>query len=72
VAKIDTGKSDIFASYPMLQLFMEPSFPNTTSGAKALHIYIGAGVGSFISLIILVVLWVRRRSVENGLVNPSL
>jgi uncharacterized protein involved in exopolysaccharide biosynthesis len=60
VAKIDTGKSDIFASYPMMQLFMEPTLPEKTSGAKKEHIYIGAIFGTILTAISLVLLWVRR------------
>ncbi len=61
VAKIDTGKSDIFASYPMIQLFMPPTLPETVSGAKPLHVYLGAISGSLLSILILIILWIRRR-----------
>ena len=70
VAKIDTGKSDIFASYPMLQLFMEPTLPKTISGARPLHIYFGSTFGSMMSLVILAILWIRRRKIDNSL-NPN-
>jgi len=53
----------------MLQLFMEPTLPTTTSGAKALHVYIGAVIGSLISIVILIILWFRRRNIDNQLMN---
>lgn len=61
VAKIDTGKSDIFASYPMLQMMMEPTLPRKMSGARPQHIYLGASIGSLMSLVILMALWLRRK-----------
>ena len=64
MAKIDTGKSDIFASYPMLQLFMEPNLPQSTSGAKPLHVYLGGMLGTAITTIVLITLWVRRRQID--------
>lgn len=66
VAKIDTGKSDIFASYPMLQLFMEPTLPQEISGAKPLHVYLGGVVGSLMSCVILIILWIRRKQQARG------
>ncbi len=69
VAKIDTGKSDIFASYPMLQLFMEPTLPKKISGARPLHIYLGGFFGSALSVLILIILWIRRLNIDNSLQN---
>lgn len=61
VAKIDTGKSDLFASYPMLQMMMEPTMPKKRSGARPEHILLGAGFGTVMTIVILTLLWFRRR-----------
>lgn len=61
VAKVDTGKSDIFASYPMLQMMMPPTMPEKTSGAQPWHIYLGSAFGSFMTLVTLSILWFRRK-----------
>ena len=64
VAKIDTGKSDIFASYPMLQMMMEPTLPQKMSGARPQHVYLGGAFGTLMTIIILTLLWLRRRQVQ--------
>ena len=64
VAKIDTGKSDIFASYPMLQMMMEPTLPQKMSGARPQHVHLGGAFGTVMTIIILTLLWLRRRQIQ--------
>ncbi len=64
MAKIDTGKSDIFASYPMMQIMMEPTLPSKRSGAQPLHVIVGGVFGSLLSIVILTLLWFRRKNIE--------
>lgn len=58
LARTDTGKSDIYASYPLVQVLEDPSFPNSPSSPKRL-LAIAAGVAGCLCLLMALVLaWV--------------
>ncbi len=61
VSKIDTGKTDIYASYPLLQVFMDATLPYKRSGPQPWHIFIGAFIGCFFVALGLLVLWLQRK-----------
>jgi uncharacterized protein involved in exopolysaccharide biosynthesis len=60
LAKLDLGKSDIFASYPIAQLVSEPTLPDTVSSPKPLYVFLGAGVSSLLISTGLILLWWRK------------
>lgn len=62
VSKIDTGKTDIYASYPLVQIFMDATLPYKRSGPQPLHIIIGAVLGCFLVALGLLVLWLQRKT----------
>ncbi len=61
VSKIDTGKTDIYASYPLLQVFMDASLPYKRSGPQPLHIILGAIAGCILVALALLILWLQRK-----------
>jgi uncharacterized protein involved in exopolysaccharide biosynthesis len=64
VGKLEAGKSDIFASYPVVQLLMAPSIPANPSSPK-LVIAIGAGgAGCFFITLAIIILWQRRYLIQ--------
>jgi uncharacterized protein involved in exopolysaccharide biosynthesis len=68
VAKLDLGKSDIFGSYPPVQLLTEPSLPDSPSSPKTTLVLLGAGVGSVFFTLGLITLWLyqeRRNQFNN-------
>lgn len=62
VSKIDTGKTDIYASYPLLQVFMDASLPYKRSGPQPLHIILGAIAGCILAALALLILWLQRKN----------
>lgn len=60
LARVDTTKSDIFASYPLIQVLADASLPKEPTSPREL-IAIAAGiVASFMVLVGLGLAWVRR------------
>jgi len=64
LAKTDLSKSDIFSSYPLVQLIEEPSLPEKPTAPKVKLAYAGAGMGSVFVSTGLTVLWWRKRLLE--------
>lgn len=60
LAKIDTGKIDLFASYPMVQLLESPTLPERWSSPNTLLVLVGAVFGSLFICIGLGLLWIRH------------
>jgi len=58
--KLDLGKADIFASYPMTQLLVEPTVPEKPQRLQKLFVLLGAAVASILLLLALVVFWYRK------------
>lgn len=59
--KLDIGKSNVFGSYPLIQITVEPSLPDTPSEPKKSYVVIGGTIGSVFLTIGLVLLWLRDR-----------
>jgi uncharacterized protein involved in exopolysaccharide biosynthesis len=60
LAKMDIGKSDAFASYPLLQMLSEPTLPESPDKLKKVLALGGAAIGSLFCLIALGLLWIRK------------
>ena len=64
LARTDTNKADIYASYPLVQVLEDASLPSEPSSPKKL-IAIAAGIGATFCLIIAMTLaWVRRPLID--------
>ena len=59
LARIDTGKSDLFVSYPLIQTIVAPTLPAVADGRPRLFVIAGAAGASLCYLIGLVLLWYR-------------
>lgn len=60
MARMETTKSDVYASYPLVQVLEDASLPRTPSSPNRI-VAIAAGIGaSMMFLITLVLAWVRR------------
>ncbi len=65
LTRLDIGKSNIFGSYPLIQVIAKPSLPDSPTSPKKSYIYLGAGFGSVFSTVGLILLWLRdRRSLK--------
>ncbi len=60
LARQDIGKSDRFASYPMVQLLAEPSLPNAPKKMKKVIALAGGAVANLTILLGLGLLWIRK------------
>ena len=60
LAKQDLGKSDVFASYPMVQLLVPPRLPEEPEKLARIFAIAGALVGSMFILLSLAILWKRN------------
>jgi uncharacterized protein involved in exopolysaccharide biosynthesis len=72
VAKLDLGKSEIFAAYPLAQLVSEPSLPQEASAPRRSLVFLGSLMGSLFCSAGLGLLWWRKRLlglVQSGAAN---
>ncbi len=69
LARIDTGKSDIYASYPLIQMLTEPSVPQKPTTPNPLYVYLGAGIATFLNLFAILILWIRKPWLHKTLLN---
>lgn len=71
LARIDTTKADIYASYPLVQVLADASLPAKPTSPKPL-IAIAAGIAAtFMILMGLVLAWVRRPLIDKLLTRPA-
>ncbi|MEM9147413.1 MAG: hypothetical protein AAGC57_14575 [Pseudomonadota bacterium] len=64
LARTDTGRADIYASYPLVQILEDPSLPEAPSSPKRL-LAVAAGVGASLCLAVALLLaWVRRPIID--------
>lgn len=60
LAKLDIGKSDVYSSYPLLQMLSHPSLPEKPDQLKKVLALGGAAGGTLFCLIALGLLWIRK------------
>jgi uncharacterized protein involved in exopolysaccharide biosynthesis len=60
LARVDTNKSDPFASYPLVQILEAPSLPSTKASPKPVFAIAGAFAASFLLLTGFMLLWLRQ------------
>ncbi|MCC4834791.1 exopolysaccharide biosynthesis protein [Shewanella sp. 10N.7] len=71
MAKMDVGKSDIYTAYPMLQLLSAPSLPSSPDKLAVILIAFGGLCASFMSLVGLCILWIRKPLLRKMLTKKS-
>ncbi len=63
-ARLEAGKADIFASYPVLQMLTTPSYPNEHSSPSHIIAAIAALLGFFFITLGLFILWQRNKLIR--------
>lgn len=71
LARIDTGKSDLYVSYPLLQMLSEPTLPVKPSSPHTLFVLAGMIVATLFTCIGLALLWIRKPLLNKILLNES-
>lgn len=71
LARIDTGKSDLYVSYPLLQMLSEPTLPVKPSSPHTLFVLAGMIVATLFTCIGLTLLWLRKPLLHKILLNES-
>lgn len=61
LARLDLGKSNVFASYPLIQILTEPSLPSNSAELNENFVLMGAALGSLFLTTGTVSLWLRKR-----------
>ncbi len=64
LARIDTGKSDLFVSYPLIQTIVAPTLPGAPDNRPRLFTLAGAAGASLCYLLGLLLLWFRTPPCE--------
>jgi len=64
LARIDTGKSDIYVSYPLIQMLDPPTLPVRVTSPNPLLVIIGANTGSLFIIAGLVLMWKRKPYIQ--------
>ncbi|CAA0086983.1 Uncharacterised protein [Zhongshania aliphaticivorans] len=64
VTQIDTSKTDIFASYPLVQVLAAPSLPQRPASPNKILAIVGGVLGSGMALFGLFLLWKRKQLIQ--------
>ena len=64
LARIDTGKSDIYVSYPLIQVLDAPTLPIKVTSPNPPLVIIGASAGSLFVIAGLVLMWKRKPYIQ--------
>jgi len=60
LARVDTGREDIFGSYPLVQVMSPPTLPSKPTSPQPKIAAIGGGVASLLVLIGVWLAWIRQ------------
>ncbi|QYJ06869.1 GumC family protein [Qipengyuania flava] len=69
LARLDTNKSDPFASYPLVQILEAPSYPRAKSAPSPLLAILGALGASLLTLFGFLLIWLRQPIIRKLLPN---
>lgn len=69
LARLDTNKSDPFASYPLVQTLESPSLPRSRSAPSPLFALVGAFAASIFTLFGFLLIWLRQPIIRKLLPN---
>ena len=71
IARTESSKNDVYASYPLIQVLENPSLPDAPSSPRR-KLAIAAGVAATLMLLIgLTLAWIRKPIVSRLLVAPK-
>lgn len=65
LARSDIRNSNVFGSYPLIQVLKEPGLPGSPSDPKTLHVLLGATLGSLFLTAGILSLWLRQRMLQS-------
>jgi uncharacterized protein involved in exopolysaccharide biosynthesis len=71
MARAETSKSDLFASYPLVQVLENPSLPSAPSSPKDTLALAAGGAATLMMLFGLLLGWLRRPLIERVLARPA-
>jgi uncharacterized protein involved in exopolysaccharide biosynthesis len=60
LARVDTNRADIYASYPMVQMLAEPNLPAAPSSPRKGLVLAGAAAGSLLAMAAWTFAWLRQ------------
>jgi uncharacterized protein involved in exopolysaccharide biosynthesis len=60
LARMDLGRSDVYVSYPLVQMLTEPTLPADGLSPNKQYALLGAAAGSLFFITGMVLLWLRR------------
>ena len=60
VARLDTNKADIYASYPLTQVLAAPELPTTKSSPQIIFAIVGGFLGTILSCLAWALAWMRQ------------
>ena len=60
IARVDTNRADIYASYPMVQMLAEPNLPPSPSSPRKGLVLAGAAAGSLLAMAAWTFAWLRQ------------
>lgn len=60
VARLDTNKADIYASYPLTQVLAAPELPKTKSSPQIIFAIVGGLLGTILSCLAWALAWMRQ------------
>jgi hypothetical protein len=69
IARIATSRSDIFGSYPLIQILSSPSRSDTPGGAQGLYTVAGGVLGTLLLALAWFLAWLRTGSAQRTLRN---
>ncbi len=61
LARIDASKSDVYASYPLMQVLDSPTLPSRPSSPRPMFAVVGAGLGSVLAIMAWMLAWLHQR-----------
>jgi len=61
IARLDLSQSDIYGSYPQIQLINEPSLPASAASPRTSLVLLGTAAGSLLITMAIIALWLRPR-----------
>lgn len=69
LARIDTGKTDIYASYPLIQMMTPPNTPIKPTSPNKKLVVAGSAGGTIFSVIGMLIVWSRKKLLRKILLN---